>query len=478
MSLTKDLILAKYKLARFRQAERSLRELHSEKSVLEHSIDRLRSAMAGVRARIEKAYEIHDGNAVARLETKLDLIEERLEAMLEDLGFVKEEIVEKQQDDPTRHVLVDDPSQRTHRDRRLDRPESKHYTQSSSESGENVVYIMRGIPGSGKSTKAREISQRHGGAPICSADDYFMVGGEYRFDVKQLSNAHATCFDCFKSALDSGEPAVIVDNTHTRKWEYEKYVDAAREAGYRVEIVEIPHIDPELAAERNTHGVPQEAIERMLDRWEPSTVARTARNMRKWVERLKPNTTIDGVEFIYKAGMGKQADSWEIIHDGIKWGELIVWFKTTIPKPFEWNNVPDIELLGPRGHLKKGPNSFRKRNRYYRDISGIVKAVKKMRRDHKHYLQELKETTAKIATVEDIENLQAVKKELTYLRNELANELSEIVGDLKAHEKGDGNPRFIEVLKDEFKRLQRKYVEVVETLNRISADLIRYRETV
>jgi ubiquinone biosynthesis protein UbiJ len=128
--------------------------------------------------------------------------------------------------------------------------------------------------------------------------------------------------------------------------------------------------------------------------------------------------------------------------------------------------------------LKKGPNSFRKRNRYYRDISGIVKAVKKMRRDHKHYLQELKETTAKIATVEDIENLQAVKKELTYLRNELANELSEIVGDLKAHEKGDGNPRFIEVLKDEFKRLQRKYVEVVETLNRISADLIRYRETV
>lgn len=128
------------------------------------------------------------------------------------------------------------------------------------------VYIMRGIPGSGKSTRARELAGDLG--VIHSTDDYFMVNGKYRFNPKLLGRNHELNFKAFKASLNQGFYPVVVDNTNVRHWEYQRYEQAAIDAGYQVEIVKVPHIDPILAAKRNTHGVPESAIRRMLDRWE------------------------------------------------------------------------------------------------------------------------------------------------------------------------------------------------------------------
>lgn len=127
-------------------------------------------------------------------------------------------------------------------------------------------FIMRGIPGSGKSTAARQLAGKTG--KIHSTDDYFMKDGKYQFDPAQLRRNHELNFQAFKADLALGISPLIVDNTNTQKWEYQKYVDAAQEAGYDVEIVVIPHIDPKLAAKRNTHGVPEDKIRQMLARWE------------------------------------------------------------------------------------------------------------------------------------------------------------------------------------------------------------------
>ena len=43
------------------------------------------------------------------------------------------------------------------------------------------LILVRGIPGSGKSTFAKEISY---GFPFLSADDFFMIEGKYQFDPK------------------------------------------------------------------------------------------------------------------------------------------------------------------------------------------------------------------------------------------------------------------------------------------------------
>jgi hypothetical protein len=56
---------------------------------------------------------------------------------------------------------------------------------------------------------------------------------------------------------------VVVDNTHTQRWEYEQYEAAAAEAGYAVVIEEL-RCESAAAARRlgrrNTHGVPDAAV--------------------------------------------------------------------------------------------------------------------------------------------------------------------------------------------------------------------------
>ena len=132
-----------------------------------------------------------------------------------------------------------------------------------------LAVILRGIPGSGKSTKARQIAEKHDGTVICSADDYFVgEDGVYRFDVNKIGQAHGACKRKFADALKARESVVIVDNTNTRHREYKDYVREAKNYGYEVKVIKIPLIDAELAAERNTHGVPLETIKKMIARFE------------------------------------------------------------------------------------------------------------------------------------------------------------------------------------------------------------------
>jgi adenylate kinase family enzyme len=47
---------------------------------------------------------------------------------------------------------------------------------------------MRGVPGSGKSTKAKKLAGSNG--VIYSTDDFFMKNGEYVYDVKFIGDYH------------------------------------------------------------------------------------------------------------------------------------------------------------------------------------------------------------------------------------------------------------------------------------------------
>ena len=44
-----------------------------------------------------------------------------------------------------------------------------------------ILYLLRGVPGSGKSTVAQNIGGTH-----FETDKYFMVDGEYKFDPTKL----------------------------------------------------------------------------------------------------------------------------------------------------------------------------------------------------------------------------------------------------------------------------------------------------
>lgn len=129
------------------------------------------------------------------------------------------------------------------------------------------LIIMRGIVGAGKSTKAKELANGYG--VICSADNFFLKNGEYVFNPRFLKNAHDACKDKAAHYMKAKTDLVIIDNTNTQKWEYQPYLDMAKEFGYEVEIVMVGNLtDIDLYSSRNVHGVSKEVIERMARRFE------------------------------------------------------------------------------------------------------------------------------------------------------------------------------------------------------------------
>ncbi|TAG47216.1 MAG: ATP-binding protein [Betaproteobacteria bacterium] len=120
--------------------------------------------------------------------------------------------------------------------------------------------ILRGLPGSGKSTFAKRLAAEHGFTHL-EADDHFYVKGEYRFDPARAADAHALVARDALSAMLGGQ-RIVVANTHVRLWEMAAVVGAATLAQKRFCFVECR------GEFGNVHGVPAEVIAAMRERWE------------------------------------------------------------------------------------------------------------------------------------------------------------------------------------------------------------------
>ena len=121
------------------------------------------------------------------------------------------------------------------------------------------LFLLRGLPGAGKSTLAKSIGGMH-----IEADNYFMDGDEYKFDASKLKEAHAWCQNVVKVWIINSVPKITVSNTFTQEWEMQPYFDLAEKYGYRVYslIVENRH------GGVNEHGVPEEKLVQMKNRFE------------------------------------------------------------------------------------------------------------------------------------------------------------------------------------------------------------------
>lgn len=123
--------------------------------------------------------------------------------------------------------------------------------------GSARLVIIRGLPGSGKSTMAsvlKLIGYEHFEA------DMFFVGndGVYRHDIARIKEAHAWCQSEVRKALINGR-RVVVCNTFTQPWEMQPYFNMR----VSVQILEAG------GNWINQHGVPMDKVSAMKARWEP-----------------------------------------------------------------------------------------------------------------------------------------------------------------------------------------------------------------
>jgi predicted kinase len=132
--------------------------------------------------------------------------------------------------------------------------------------GKNL-YIVRGLPGSGKSTFARSIAKPY---QIFEADQYFMKKGKYKFDAKKLKEAHDNCRqrvvrrmrkNLFNSTLFR---TIVVSNTFTQDWEMKFYRCVGKRYGYKVHTIVVENRHKGV----NVHGVPEDKLQVMENRFE------------------------------------------------------------------------------------------------------------------------------------------------------------------------------------------------------------------
>ena len=145
------------------------------------------------------------------------------------------------------------------------------------------MIIVRGIPGSGKSFKSKQLAPI---SNIFSTDSYWLnEKNEYVFDRAKLHTAHKWNIARVETALQEHKTPIVIDNTNITKKEYKPYILLAYKYNYAITYALpdspwfldiLPRLrdqtftdaDVHIFFEKNSHDVPFEVIKNMMKNWE------------------------------------------------------------------------------------------------------------------------------------------------------------------------------------------------------------------
>lgn len=127
------------------------------------------------------------------------------------------------------------------------------------------LIIVRGLPGSGKSTLCNLLSE-NGLYPVYSIDDYFTNpdNGNYQFDYTKNHLAYKTCEENTRQSMQKGISKIFLDHTFTLEWEMEPYFKMASEFQYQVFVLTLENRH----GGKNIHGISDEQIMKMAEKFQ------------------------------------------------------------------------------------------------------------------------------------------------------------------------------------------------------------------
>lgn len=146
---------------------------------------------------------------------------------------------------------------------------------------EKILYIIRGVPGSGKSTLAHKLTDN-----VVEADQYFYDDkGNYNWSADKLNQAHNWCFYTVKKYMEEGRDKIAVANTFVKNRDYKRYVELAKEFGYKVDIRTCT------GNYQNIHNVPDETVEKMRSKFQETPLDESIKSVNKDLSDTKLITT-------------------------------------------------------------------------------------------------------------------------------------------------------------------------------------------
>lgn len=128
---------------------------------------------------------------------------------------------------------------------------------------EKALILLRGLPGAGKSTLAKHLSE-NGLYPVFSVDSYFTnAEGTYEFKFDENHKAYKVCEQQTGEALKQQKQKVFVDNTFTLDWEMEPYFKMAADHQYQLHVVTVENYH----SGKNIHNVSDDQLKKMAEKY-------------------------------------------------------------------------------------------------------------------------------------------------------------------------------------------------------------------
>jgi predicted kinase len=129
---------------------------------------------------------------------------------------------------------------------------------------EKNLILLRGLPGSGKSSLAKILCE-DGRYPSFSVDDFFTnkETGDYHFEFEKNHLAYKACEENTRAAMKNSTKKIFIHNTFTMEWELEPYFKMAGEFNYSVFVVTVE----KRHSGKNEHGVTEEQLKKMAEKF-------------------------------------------------------------------------------------------------------------------------------------------------------------------------------------------------------------------